>query len=450
MQIEDNLEFLRPVKSDELLPAVDRWAILGGFFLLGSCGMVIVLAAIIKYPITVKAPAIVRPVGELRIVEAATQGVVKNIAVKENQVVSIGEVIATLDSSQLETRKSQINLNIRQNQLQLTQIDAQQAALATQITAEENVSQRTVASAQADLKRIQQEYKDKLSIAHAEVDEASAGLSMAKEEMARYQQLGNTGAISQLQIKEKFHAFKAALARQQRAKVGLNPSVANETMAQEHIATEQARGKSTLAVLNKEQKNLQQQRVQIENQINTDKEELKQILTDLQKSTIRTAIAGVILKMELRNPSQVVQPGQAIATIAPQNAPMVIKAHIGAKDISKVQICGAQKVKDCQQGKVIFRVSAYPYPDYGTLRGAVRAISADTITPQNSDKAAIEDNANNSRYYEVTIEPENVYLQKDNKTYPIKPGMEVLADIISREETVLTFILRKARFLTGV
>jgi multidrug efflux pump subunit AcrA (membrane-fusion protein) len=53
-------------------------------------------------------------------------------------------------------------------------------------------------------------------------------------------------------------------------------------------------------------------------------------------------------------------------------------------------------------------------------------------------------------YYEITIQPQRPYLVKGEHQYPIQPGMEVAADIISREETVLTFILRKVRLLTDL
>ena len=121
---------------------------------------------------------------------------------------------------------------------------------------------------------------------------------------------------------------------------------------------------------------------------------------------------------------------------------MVVKAQIPSQDIGKVLVCKAKKVSDCEQGKAVLRVSAYPYPDYGTLRGAVRTITADAIKPENSSDAP--------PYYEVSIEPEKLTLEKGGISYRIQPGMEVTADIISREETVLTFVLRKARLLTNL
>ena len=78
--------------------------------------------------------------------------------------------------------------------------------------------------------------------------------------------------------------------------------------------------------------------------------------------------------------------------------------------------------------------------------GAVQSISADAM--KSSD--ATSNSSTITPYYEVTINPEKPYLVKNERQYPIQSGMEATADIISREETVLSFILRKARLLTDL
>jgi multidrug efflux pump subunit AcrA (membrane-fusion protein) len=263
--------------------------------------------------------------------------------------------------------------------------------------------------------------------------------------MEQYQKLASTRAVAQLQIKQKEQAYKAALARLAKAKITLNPTAAPVAIATERIAQERARGESTLATLNKERESLLQRQIEVQNQISRDHKELKQVETQLKKTVLRTPETGTILKLELRNPSQVVHSGESIAQIAPSNAPVVVKARVAAQDIAQIKICKEKNILDCIEGKVQLRISAYPYPDYGTLNGAVRAITADAITPQNNQPTASA-----TPYYEVTIEPERLYLQKTNQFYPIQAGMEVTADIISREETLLTFILRKARLLADL
>jgi len=136
---------------------------------------------------------------------------------------------------------------------------------------------------------------------------------------------------------------------------------------------------------------------------------------------------------------------KATATVRPSGglrivqASQVIKARIAINDIGKVKVCRTQKVLDCKQGKVILRFSAYPYPEYGTLTGAVRTINVDTTQ-----------SSTNAPYYEVTIEPDKQYLEKGGVSYPIQPGMEVTADIISTQQTILTFILTKARLISNL
>jgi HlyD family type I secretion membrane fusion protein len=443
---ENNLEYLKPVSSEDLLPQVSRWATFGGLALLGTFATSIVLSSLIRYPIIVKATAVVRPEGELRIVEAGMAGTVTEILVKENQVVAKGDAIAKIDTTNLQASKNQITQNIRALELEATQIDAQITATQAQITAEKNLTQRTIIQTEAELERSLREHSDRQKIAQAEVDEAAASLGLAAEEAQRYQELENMGVVSKLQISEKLQAYKAALARQQRTIVALNPNAAAIEIAKQRIAQEKARGESTIAALNKERQNIIQRRVRLQNQIRSNRQQLTQVLIDIQKSVIRAPEDGIILQLQLRNSSQIVRIGQAIAQIAPKDAPLVIKARITSQDIARVKTCKLEKVNNCQNGRVSLRISAYPYPDYGTLEGAVREITPDT--KPSTDTGA--KNNQSTSYYEVTIQPKNIHLEKNGINYPIQAGMEVTADIITKQETLITFVLRKARLLTDI
>lgn len=201
---------------------------------------------------------------------------------------------------------------------------------------------------------------------------------------------------------------------------------------------------SSLATLNKERDELIQRQVEIQNQLSRDVKELQLLGIELGKTVIYAPAISTILKLDLRNPDQVVRLGESIAQIAPSNATLVEKARVAAQDIGFVRLCKEEKVLDCQEGKVQLRVCAYPYPDYGTLKGAVRAIAPDAITLQSGGASAV------APYYEVTIQLERPLLVKGDRQYFLQSGMEITADIISTEETILTFILREARLLTDL
>ncbi|MGL4881533.1 MAG: HlyD family secretion protein, partial [Waterburya sp.] len=390
--------------------------------------------------------------GELRVVQAATEGTIKSIGIKENQRVKQGDVISVLDDSSLLTQKSQLEQKINQGKQQLVQIEIQLNMLSERINSESSLVERNIASARANLNRDRREYQDRQATTEAEMQEADAALALAKEELKRYKQLATTGAIAQLQIEEKKQAFKAAQASVSRAKAMTNPIAASVDIAQQQIAQERYRGQSTIANLNQEKENLISNQIEIQNQLNRDRTELQQLERELNKTQIKAPLDGRILQLQLRNSGQVVRVGDTIAQISPQAAPLVVKARVSAQDISKVHLCPEINILKCELGKVQMRFSAYPYPDYGVMVGAVRDISADAITPKdNVNSSSSSDKASSvAPYYEVTIEPDKNHFVKDGTTYPIQSGMEVSTDIIAKEETAMTFILRKARLISDL
>jgi HlyD family type I secretion membrane fusion protein len=299
-----------------------------------------------------------------------------------------------------------------------------------------------LASSQSDLARIEREYADKRDIALREVQEAEANMAAAKSEFIAFENASKEGGVPKVQVETKRQTYLATQARWERTKTSLHPTSATISAAQAQIAQSQARGQSTLASLQKDKEALQQQRSQVQNQVDKDRKELEQVIKELQDVVIRAQVEGTILKMVLRNEGQVVRLGEVVAQIAPKNTPLSIKARVIPQDIGEVRV--GQRVN--------MRVSAYTYTDYGTIEGKVISVGADAITSQpqvqegnNSNKSEIA-----PAYFEVTIQPDRTYLTKGDRKYEIHAGMEVQADIISKEETVMTFILRKARLLVGV
>ncbi|WP_341530778.1 HlyD family efflux transporter periplasmic adaptor subunit [Nostoc sp. UHCC 0302] len=465
-----NEKILPSVQSEEFLPPVSRWTSLGGIFLMASVGAAISLSSWFKYNVTVKAAAAVRPTGEIRLVQPKVEGTVKSILVKENQLVKHGDIIARLDDEQLQIKRSQLQDSIQQSRLQIIQIDAQIRALDSQIVAEETVAQRTVSSAKADLGRNQREYQEKqvntssellaaeasLQKAGADLQKSQADLDFAKLDRDRYEQLTQIGAIGRREYEQKkllvqqaessLEGAKKAVdiekAKVESAKAAVNPTSATVEIAQERIAQETARGEATIATLKKEKQALIQRRVEIQSQLGQSQKDLQQVASQLQDTILRASSDGIILKLNLRNPGQVLRASESIAEIAPDNAPLVIKAIIPTQEIKHVAV--GQKVQ--------LRIDACPYPDYGTLNGIIKGVSPDAITPQsnNTDTSTSGAKTNAASYFEATIQPENMKFGNGDRQCYIQSGMEAKADIISKEETALQFILRKARLITDL
>ncbi|WP_347269535.1 HlyD family efflux transporter periplasmic adaptor subunit [Trichocoleus sp. FACHB-90] len=167
-----------------------------------------------------------------------------------------------------------------------------------------------------------------------------------------------------------------------------------------------------------------------------DRRELQQTQTELKKSVVRSPASGTILQLNLRNGGQVVREAEPIAKIAPSNTTLVVKARDRLEDVGKVAV-----------GQQVQMRSTYPYPDYATLKGKVSAIAPDATTPQRNETTT---SGAVLPFYEVTIQPLKIEFNKGDRQYSVQPGMDMTADTISREETVLTFILRKASLITDL
>ena len=449
---------LPSIQEDEFLPPIGRWTKFGGLFIVAVVALAIPIASVIKYKETIKTQASIRPEGELRLVQAATEGQVTSVAVKDNQTVKKGDVIAAVDDSRLQTQKSQLQNSIKQSQLQLAQINAQVNALNSQISAESDRIGSNIAAAESELNRIQREYQDRQITTQAEVREtesdlkaATAALNAAQAKQKRYQSASQEGAISQDQLQEvqlavqqQQQTVKAAKAKLTSSQTGLNPSNAEVASATSQIAEARATGAASLATLNKEKQALIQQRIEINQQLDKDLKELQQTDADLKQTIVTATTDGIISQLNLRNPGQTVRPGEEIAQIAPSNTKLVLKASVPAKSIGKLE-----KGQTAQM-----RVSACPYTDYGTLKGTVAAIPPDAVVPQSDNNASAANTSatqqTGASFYEVAIEPNKTILSKENERCVVQLGMEGQADIITKEETVLQFLLRKARLTTNL
>ncbi|WP_414550144.1 HlyD family efflux transporter periplasmic adaptor subunit [Anabaena sp. CCY 0017] len=468
MLYTQNEKILPSVKTEDFLPPISIWMSLSGVALVGTVMCAIALSSWVKYNVTVKAAATVRPTGEVRLVQPPIEGTVEQILVNENEVVKEGDIIARLDSEDLKIKISQLQGNFQQNNLQLIQINAQIDSLDTQIIAEQRFIDRTVAAAQSDLSRNQRDYQERqigtqselqaakaeLQRTHAEVQKARADLKFAELDRDRYEQLSGTGAIGQREYEQKKllveqttailkagqQAVEIAESKVRVAEAAINPSQATVDIAEQRIAQETARGEASIATLKKEKQALIQRRVDMQNQLNQLRKEIQQIQNQLQNTIIRATSDGIILKLNLRNPGQVVRASEPVAEIVPQNAPLVIKAMIPSADIKKVEV----------GQDVLLRVDACPYPDYGTLKAVVSHISPDIMTNSGNNMSAGSIGTTAGSYFEATVQPESLTFGNGDRQCRIQSGMNSKADILSQEETALQFILRRARLITDL
>lgn len=383
---------LNEATAEEFLPSIGPWLRFAGVFLIGSFCAGIGLMAVWPYRVVVKGPGMTRPSGETNVVNAPRDGRVREIRILPNQTVRRGQVLAVLDPADLEGRRLKLE-------------------------ADDRALQRERSSRQ-------DEKQASLQAAELEVEKAAAALRFAESEYSRYSQLVSSGAGSVQQMEEKAANLKVA-------RSGLRK-------AEELVQEERSRGDSELA--------------QLSQKLSENVAERAQLDRDLGRTLVRSPVDGIVFSVGLRNPLQVVMAGQELARIAPRQKDLLVKVLVPSADIPNVQ----------RGQRADLRISGCPYPDFGTLPGRVISIAPDAVilgaasdpggapnSPAGGSSAAAGSAAAGNAVYEVTIQPDRTQLRAGARRCDLRLGMDLNADITTRIETVLQFVLRKARlFLT--
>ncbi|MCX5930672.1 MAG: HlyD family efflux transporter periplasmic adaptor subunit [Cyanobacteria bacterium] len=343
--------------------------------------------AVWPYRVVVRASGTARPGGETSLVHASREGRVTEIRIQPNQVVEQGQLIAVLDPADLEGRE----LKLQQDR----------SALERQLE-----SQR-------------KEDRAALQGAQLEVEKTMATLDLANSEYQRYSQLVESGAASREQMEEK--AASLSVARSNLAKT------------RREVTQQQSRGESAQA-------RLAQQLVE-------NRADRAQLARDLGRTLVRAPVSGIVFSVALRNPLQVVAAGQELARIAPRGTELLVKVLVLSEDIANVE--AGQRAD--------LRLAGCPYPDFGTLRARVISVAPDALAsgaapdPGSTLPATGPGNAGEgSSSYVVTLRPEHTQLRSSSRSCALRVGMDLTADIVTRVETVLQFLLRRTRLLLGV
>ena len=149
-------------------------------------------------------------------------------------------------------------------------------------------------------------------------------------------------------------------------------------------------------------------------QASSRREALKQAM---DQSIVKAPVDGTVSAVDVTTVGQVLQPGQLLANIVPNNIRLVIEAFVQTKDISFVH--------EGQNAKISF--SAFDPGVYGTFDGKVIEVAATSRKLSENDPLVF------ATLIEVNDE--------DTGQINIQSGMTVDASIIGQRRTVIGYIL---------
>jgi len=161
-------------------------------------------------------------------------------------------------------------------------------------------------------------------------------------------------------------------------------------------------------------------------------ENIKSAQDRVRRTELKSPVHGIVNKLNVTTIGAVVQPGASVMEIVPLDDTLLVEGRIRPQDIAFIR----------PGQDAVVKISAYESNVYGSLKGKVERISADTIADEKADKSGEKET-----FYRVIVRTETNHLGTADKPLPIIPGMIATVEVLTGSKTVLDYMIKPARVL---
>ena len=339
---------------------------------------------------------IVRAEGEMisssrpQIIQNLEGGILAELLVKEGQVVEKGDVLARLRATQFQSAVDEfidqiVALDIRRLRLEAEMRGESDFTVPAQLAAR---SPGIVASERALLVARQSDYASRKAGAKRVLDQAAKEKAMLEDLLSRK-------IVALLEVTRARKAEADARIRY------------DEIVTQ----TELERAQDYSDTLK---------------EIATLEQNLKAAQDQLTRTVLTSPMRGIVNGLAVTTIGGVVRPGEEILQIIPLDEELFVEARVKPENIANIR----------RGQEATIKLSAYDYTIYGSLKGAVDVISADTF----KDDRARDPEA--SAHYKVTLKVDREGLTERQRAIALRPGMQAEVELHTGSKTVLQYLLK--------
>src|SRR3954463_13333660 len=138
-------------------------------------------------------------------------------------------------------------------------------------------------------------------------------------------------------------------------------------------------------------------------------ENIKSAQDRVRRTDLKAPVHGIVNKLNVNTIGAVVQPGANLMEIVPLDDPLLVEGRIRPQDIAFIR----------PNQDAIVKITAYDSSVYGSLKGKVERISADTIVDEKGERGGEK----GETFYRVMVRTEKNHLGTTESPLPIIPGM---------------------------
>ena len=407
------------------LPRVVLWTVVA------LTGAIVLWAALGKLDVVAVAEGRLVPKSQLRIVQPAEGGVMRELLVKEGERVRAGQVLARMDVRAAEADAATARNEIALRRLQLRRIDAELSGarlvalpedpprLYAQVEAQREARAQAQEASLAEQRTVVARARRDMQAALETQSKLSGALPVLIEQERAFERLARDG-----------YAGKLMLAQRSRERY----EGEQELRAQEH-RVESARAtidqgeRRTAQIAAGYRAQLQSERVEAEAQLARLSQELEKLSHRQGLAELRSPADGVVKDLATQTPGAVLSPGAVLLTLVPDGEALVAEVWLANQDAGFV--AGGQSAK--------LKLASFPFQRYGMLDARVARVSADSTERTGNSGEAGKGGA--AYAYRAQLEPLAQELRLGEARHALLPGMQLTAEIKLAERTVLEYLL---------
>ena len=337
---------------------------------------------------------IVRGQGEMisssrpQIIQNLEGGILAELLVSEGDIVNRGEVLARLEGTQFQSQADDLNNQITALTVRKLRLEAELAGqfdfdLPDGIWAD---MQGLVASERSLLNARQTDFLSRREGAQRVLDQAAKERALLEDLLER-----NIVALIEVTRARKAHAD---------ARIKLDEIITQTELERAQTYSDTLKELGTL------------------------RQNFRAAQDQLNRTVLVSPMRGVVNNLSVTTIGGVVRPGEEILQIIPLDEELFVEARVSPKDIAGVRPGQEATIK----------LSAYDYTIYGSLKGQVRLISADTFKDERK--------SDGDPHYKVTLGVDTSDLSVRQRSIAVRPGMQAEVELHTGSKTVLQYLLK--------
>jgi len=297
-----------------------------------------------------------------------------------------------------------------------TLIEAQRSRM-TSVEAMREFQDRQLAAQQEGAKAQHSAMLRELSQIEAEIHTRGEQVRIGRETLARYRSVEDQHYVSLVQINQQEQSMLEAVNAQQalqRQATAIRRNLAELKQRLEEIPHQRLSAK---AASERDLAALSQEAVRMEAE---------------GELLLRAPVTGLVAN-RLVEAGQAVQPGQPILSLLPKGSELRAQLLVPSSAIGFVK----------SGDRVLLRYQAYPYQKFGAHEGTVIRISRSALTRTQNESDTQQS------LYRVLVSLDQQGVLAYGRTEPLRPGMQLEADIMGERRKLYEWLLEPLYSVTG-